>query len=298
MTNFEIVRRIGAGGFSTVYEAVDTQVDGRVALKVLRVDLSDERGRERFEREGRTMGRLREVDGIVSVYRTTYTTDGRPVIVMAYCPKGSLADRLRTDGPLDVERVKVLGTEIASALAVAHAHGIFHRDIKPENVLETQSGHFALSDFGIAAVDGYRGSTETASTLTPPHAPPERFTDTNGHEVSAAGDIYSLGSTLHMLLTGRPPFGTAREGGIAALAQRVMTDAPAPIDRDGMSPGLAAAIGKALAKDPRDRFVDARAFADALQLDEVVIASPASGVWPLNSFRIRPLTRPNVRSMR
>src|SRR4051794_18472808 len=152
VTGFEIVRRCGTGGFSSVYEAVD-ELGGTVALKVLRSDLADDRARARFERECRAMGRLRGDAGIVSVYRTTYTTDGRAVIVMELCPGGSLADRVTSSGPMPAGEVAQIGVDLAHALARAHAAGIFHRDIKPENVLGTTGDAYALADFGIAALE-------------------------------------------------------------------------------------------------------------------------------------------------
>lgn len=261
---FQVIRRIGSGGFATVYEAIQEDVQAPVALKVLAVDHADERVRARFERECRTMGRLRDQRGIVPVYQATFTADGRPVIVMAYMPGGSLLDRLRTHGVLSVDEVTRIGVTLARALQAAHDAGIHHRDIKPENVLLDRDGEPALADFGLATVDDLLTSTRTDASLTPPHAPPERFLATEDAD-PAAGDIYSLASTLHQLLTGRPPFGTSADGGLAALINRVIADPPPPITRPDITPELANAINLALAKDPADRPRTATAFAELLQ---------------------------------
>ena len=203
---FSVKRRIGVGGFATVYEAVQEDVQAPVALKVLAVDHTDERVRARFERECRTMGRLRDQRGIVPVYQSAFTSDGRPVIVMAYMPGGSLLDRLRSVGTLSVEEVTTIGVTLSRALQAAHDQGIYHRDIKPENILIDRDGQVALADFGLATVDDLLTSTRTDASLTPPHAPPERFLATEDANL-AAGDIYSLASTLYQLLTGRPLLG-------------------------------------------------------------------------------------------
>lgn len=262
---FEVVRRIGGGGFSTVYEAIQQDVRDSVALKVLTVDVGDARGRARFERECMSMGRLRGRRGIVPVYRAAFTSDGRPVIVMAYLPGGSLADLLATSGPLPVGEVVTIGCEVAAALDLAHEEGIYHRDVKPENLLIDRDGHVAVTDFGIAFVTDLAASTQTDSILTPPHAPPERFIVNPAGEDPAAGDVYSLASTLYELLAGRPPFGSAAEGGIASLVNRVLGQPPPPLPRSDVPLRLVRALERALAKQPAERYSSAREFAADLR---------------------------------
>ena len=150
---FTVVRRIGSGGYSTVFEAIQEDIGAPVALKILE-GAYDARGRSRFERECQSMGRLRDERGVVSVYRATYTSDQHPVIVMAYLPGGSLADRVKADGPMAVDDVMAVAHEICAALTAAHASGIYHRDIKPENILLDRFGRAALTDFGIATLAG------------------------------------------------------------------------------------------------------------------------------------------------
>ena len=282
---FSVKRRIGVGGFATVYEAVQEDVQAPVALKVLAVDHTDERVRARFERECKTMGRLRDQRGIVAVYQSAFTSDGRPVIVMAYMPGGSLLDRLRQAGTLSVEEVTTIGVTLSRALQAAHDQGIYHRDIKPENILIDRDGQVALADFGLATVDDLLTSTRTDASLTPPHAPPERFLATEDANL-AAGDIYSLASTLHQLLTGRPPFGTSSDGGLAALINRVIADPPPNIDRPDMTAGLANAIVLGLSKNPDDRPVSPAAFGELLAPGMIAQASTDPGLIPLPTDRV------------
>src|SRR3954447_12802221 len=224
---FTLVRRIASGGYSSVYEARQEDVDAPVALKVLE-GAYDDRSRVRFERECQSMGRLRDEAGIVTVYRATYTADGRPVIVMAYLSGGSLADRVADLGPLPVDTVLAIADTMTHALQAAHDAGIYHRDLKPENILIDRNGRPALTDFGIAKIAGEATSTETTASLTPAHAPPERYKSEGEPEDPVRGDVYSLASTLYTLLAGRPPHGTARDpGGIAGLMDRILYE-PVP----------------------------------------------------------------------
>ena len=282
---FNVKRRIGVGGFATVYEAVQEDVQAPVALKVLAVDHTDERVRARFERECRTMGRLRDQRGIVAVYQSAFTSDGRPVIVMAYMPGGSLLDRLRQAGTLSVEEVTTIGVTLSRALQAAHDQGIYHRDIKPENILIDRDGQVALADFGLATVDDLLTSTRTDASLTPPHAPPERFLATENANLGA-GDIYSLASTLHQLLTGRPPFGTSSDGGLAALINRVIADPPPTINRPDMTAGLTNAILLGLSKNPDDRPVSPAMFGELLAPGMIAQASTDPGLLPLPTDRV------------
>lgn len=263
---YRVVRKLGSGGFATVYEAVQEDLEAPVALKVLTVDPTDERLRARFERECRAMGRLRDQRGVVPIYRSAFASDGRPVIVMAYMPGGSLRDRLEAHGPFSAEEVVRLGVKVLTALDKAHAMGIFHRDIKPENILFGPDGEPALADMGIASVDGFMTGTRTEASLTPPHAPPEQFMGRSDStpEALVAGDVYSAASTLYQLLTGRPPFGTVADGGIAALIHRVVQDPPPPIERVDVPPQLNVALAQGLAKNPADRPRSAAALSEQL----------------------------------
>ncbi|MFM8972379.1 MAG: serine/threonine-protein kinase, partial [Actinomycetota bacterium] len=278
---FRVLRRLGEGGFATVFEAVQEDVDAPVALKVLSVDSSDARVRARFERECRAMGRLRSRSGIVPIYQAVFAADSRPVIVMGFMPGGSLLDRVRREGAPSVGEAVAWGARLGRALQAAHEVGIFHRDIKPENVLFDDEGQPALADFGIAIVDDLLASTRTEASLTPPHAPPERFLGSESPDL-VAGDVYSLASTLYQVITGRPPFGSVADGGLVAWVNRVVSDPVPPITRADVPAGVAETILAALAKDPTERPRSAAEF--AARLSEGFATSGAeSAVPPVSS---------------
>lgn len=258
---YTVRRSIGAGGFSTVYEATQDDIGSSVALKVLNVSIHDEAGTRRLAREYRSMGRLRDQAGIVPVYGTALTADGHAVIAMAFMPGGSLLDRIRRAGPLSGEDAERVALELSTALIAAHAAGIHHRDIKPENVLFDVHGHAALSDFGLATLEGIHDASATAASLSPRHAPPERFTgdDADGPVTS---DIYSLASTLFQAVTGAPPYGTSALGGIGGLITRVCSDPIPVIDRPDVPAGLRTAIEAGLAKSSTGRPATASEFRD------------------------------------
>lgn len=272
---YTVIRRIGVGGFASVFEATQDDIGAPVALKILTAGIGEAQAQRRLEREYRSMGRLRDLRGIVPVYGAASTAEGLPVIVMAYMSGGSLLDRITARGPLPADEVLHITEVICDALGAAHAVGIHHRDIKPENVLLDRYDEPALSDFGLATIEGMRDASQTAASLSPPHAPPEKFLG-DGVRDPVAADIYSLASTLHQLLTGRPPFGTSRDGGIASLILRITGDEPAAIDRPDVPAGLADAIRQGLAKDPAERPTSATAFRElALATPPTVDAAPS-----------------------
>lgn len=242
---------IGRGGFSTVYQAVQADLGRPVAIKVLDVGVNEEAARRRFERECRVVGVLNGVPGIASVYQSAYTADGRPCIVMEHMANGSLEEYVRANGPVLPRQALEVGEVIGAALASAHDRGVVHRDIKPGNVLISDSGNVALADFGISTVEHVASSSRTAASLSPPHAPPERFRGDPADERLA--DIYSLGSTVYFACTGRAPFGTSEEGGLSGLMDRVANHPPTPIGRDDLPSGLEELIVRMMAKDPSDR---------------------------------------------
>src|SRR3954447_5603187 len=156
---FSLGRRIGGSIHSSVYEALQDDVDAPVALKVLDV-AANEHARQRFAHEAQLMARLRGTRGIVPVFGSAATTDGRPVLVMAFFEGGSLADRLAADGPLPIDDCVGVARVVGTALAKAHRNGIIHGNIRPENVLFNRYGEAALSDFRVASVANELDTTE------------------------------------------------------------------------------------------------------------------------------------------
>lgn len=244
---FDDLAVLGIGGSATVYAGTDRRSGDRCALKVLSGAMGDTR---RFQRECGILTQISHIDGVVEVRQATFAEDGRPVIVMELLPGGTLSDRIRAD-PLAAFDVLTMGVKLAVALELAHRRGVFHRDIKPANVLFDATGQPALADFGIAVTEDQAASATTHRSLSPPHSPPERFNDA---EVDPRlGDIWSLASTLYTALSGRPPFGTAADGGLVGLATRVAEAPVPPLERDDLPHGLEVGLHAAMAKDPQHR---------------------------------------------
>lgn len=260
---YESIREIGRGGTAVVYSARAVESGERVAIKVVNAPLGDYATRRRFERELAALERFADLAGIVRVYGSVLTSDGRLGIVMEHMAE-SAAQRLRAEGPWAVDDVVTVGVVVARALDQLHRGGVVHRDIKPANLLIGADGTVALSDFDIALGAVAPASTLTVTSMTPSHAAPERLNGSD--DLGPAGDIWSLASTLFTLLEGSPPFGSAEDvGGVGELALRVETE-PVPSSRRGdVPPALWAVLERAMAKDPADRFASAGEFADALE---------------------------------
>lgn len=257
---------IGRGGFSVVYAATELAFQRRVAIKVLQGGADETR---RLHRESLALGALSGIPHVITPYSIVRTTDGRPALVLPLFPR-SLASTLRGGSRPAVDDVLRWGTQIATALDAAHARSIHHRDIKPENVLISDAGDAYLADFGIAAVDGLDAATVTVASLSPQHAPPERFLDQDVDP--AAGDRYSLASTTYTALSGHAPFGSAAKGGVLGLMNRVANDAVPPL---GGELGRADEVfAQALAKMPANRHSLAVEFMTALSSHFEASATP------------------------
>ncbi|HEX9342823.1 MAG TPA: serine/threonine-protein kinase, partial [Actinomycetota bacterium] len=285
---YEELEAVGRGGFATVYRARQERFDRTVALKVLAVDLVDERARRRFRRECLLAGRLSEHPNVVTVYDAGTTRAGRPFIAMEYCEAGSLADRLRQHGPLPLDEVLRTGVKLAGALAAAHEAGIIHRDVKQQNVLLSRFGEPALADFGVAAFANAAENSVVTDALTPVHAAPEVL---EGDPATAASDLYSLGSMLYALLAGGAPYARQAGEGIVPLLLRILEGEAPRIPRDDVPDRVMAFLRQAMSKDPAQRFGgDATAFGQRLQqlqaglglaVADLVRAAPAMAGPPL-----------------
>ena len=264
---YVIEREIGRGAAAVVYLAQDLRHGRRVALKVLHSELGAALGVERFLREIRTQARLQHPH-ILPLFDSG-SAAGRLFCTMPYVEGGSLRDRLRRDKQLPVETVAQLVTEVASALTYAHALGVIHRDIKPANILISGGGHALLTDFGIAyeiedggGRDRAKRITESGVTLgTPTYMSPEQ--SVGDEAVDSRSDVYSLAVVVYEMLAGAPPFTGPNPRAIMA---RRLTAAPPPLAavRPELPPGVEAAITRALARQPADRFDTAADFAVTL----------------------------------
>ena len=246
---------------AVVFLARDLKHDRQVAVKVLRPEISESLGPERFLGEIRVAARLTHPN-IIPVHDSG-EADGLLYYVMPFVAGESLQQRLHREGRLPMAAALRVVTEVADALDYAHAQGIVHRDVKPENIL-LEAGHAIVADFGIArAISAAGGRRTTAGVVvgTPEYMSPEQATA--DASVDARADVYSLGCVAYEMLAGRPPFtGTARAVIAAQVAQPstplsdALPDVPAHV---------AAAVTRALDKDPARRFASAGAFAAALE---------------------------------
>ena len=255
-----IVRRIGSGGMADVYCAEDTHLGRQVALKVLhRRFAQDQEFVERFRREASAAAGLQHPNVVGVFDRGRH--DGTYYIAMEHLPGQTLKEVVIEEAPLAQERVVDLGTQILQAAGFAHRHGVIHRDFKPHNVIVDEQGAVKVTDFGIARA-GASEMTETGSIMgTAQYLSPEQA---QGHAVTAASDLYSIGVMLYEMLAGRLPF----EGDSAvSVALKHLSEPPPPISqfRPDVSPALESVVMAALAKDPAHRWQSADDFAEALQ---------------------------------
>jgi eukaryotic-like serine/threonine-protein kinase len=258
-SRYRILRRIGSGGMADVYSAEDTHLGREVALKVLhRRFAQDQEFVERFRREASAAAGLQHPN-VVNVFDRG-RHDGTYYIAMEHLTGRTLKDIVGADAPLPQERVVELGSQILAAAGFAHRHGVIHRDFKPHNVIVDPAEHAKVTDFGIARA-GASEMTETGSIMgTAQYLSPEQA---QGHAVTAASDLYSIGVMLYEMLAGRLPF----EGDSAvSVALKHLSEAPPPISqfRPDVSPGLESVVMAALAKDPARRWQSADEFAAAL----------------------------------
>jgi serine/threonine protein kinase len=261
VAGISVLEVLGHGGFSVVYRGRQESVGREVALKVDNRMVRDDRDRRRFLRESHAAGRLSDHPNVISVFDAGITDDGRPYLVMELCTAGSLADRLRKDGPLPPPDVREVGVRIADALEAAHQAGVLHRDLKPANILVNRFGSPGLADFGLAAShDPTRQLSATLEALTPAYAAPEMF---RMERPTTAVDVYGLGATLYSLLSGRPPRWPA--DGYPSIATIIdLQNEPVP-DLPGVPSALIAVLRKAMANDPAERYESAAVFRDALK---------------------------------
>jgi tRNA A-37 threonylcarbamoyl transferase component Bud32 len=278
---YVIERELGQGGMATVYLAHDVRHDRKVALKVLRPELAAVIGAARFLQEIRTTANLQHPH--ILPLHDSGEAEGTAFYVMPFVEGENLRDRLTRERQLPVNEAIEIAREVADALEYAHGHGVIHRDIKPENIL-LHGGHALVADFGIALAvsksEGGTRMTETGMSLGTPHymSPEQAMGE---REITAKSDVYALGCVLYEMLCGEPPFAgpTAQ-----AIIARVLTEAPRSLmlQRRTIPPHVEAAVQKALAKLPADRFSTAAEFSAALVNPGFVgtVGTPAASAGP------------------
>ena len=258
----EAPEEIGVGGFATVYKAYQPSFRRTVAVKVLAALNLDEAAKDRFERECHAMGALSDHPNIVTVYGAGFASSGRPYLVMAFLPGGSLADRMEAGNLLNWQDASLIGVHLAGALETAHRAGVIHRDIKPGNVLMSAYGEAQLTDFGIARISGGHETRSGVITASMAHAPPEVL---DGQRPSVLADVYSLGSTIFELLYGVPAFQVEGDESMVPMLRRILTEAPPDLRQRGVPDSICRVIERSMAKDPDDRQQSAVEFGRELQ---------------------------------
>lgn len=267
------LRDLGAGGYSRVYLYEQHMPRREVAVKVMNADV-DGSSASRFEQEANLMARVSSHPAILSIYGAGVSGDGRPFLVMEYCPPPQLGMMLR-QGPLDVAEALGTAIQIAGAVETAHRAGIVHRDIKPANILFTSYRRPVLSDFGISVMSGPSDHDHELRGMSVPWAPPEQLV--GSRTVSPASDVYSLAATTYAMLTGHSPFEIAgASDDVYDLARRIVKDPLPPLGRPDVPPSLYRVLRIAMDKDPAHRYPSALALARALQQVEGELGLPTT----------------------
>lgn len=283
--NYELQRLLGEGGFAEVYLGEHIYLDTPAAIKVLKVQVEDDL--ELFRTEARTIARLVHPN-IVRVLEFGVEGDV-PFLVLDYASKGTLRQRYPPGTLLAIPTIVSYTRQVAEALQYAHNERIVHRDVKPENLLVGRNDEVLLSDFGIALMSRtLRGTQQKSAAGTPAYMAPEQIQ----MQPRPASDQYSLAVVVYEWLTGVLPF----NGSSAEIMAQQISNLPPPIRsiRPAISPAIEQVIMKALEKDPRQRYENVLAFAQALgqatlapaqqpsrqAILPTLAANPGSGVPP------------------
>ena len=250
---YEIIQLLGEGGMSYVYKANDKQLKRTVAIKTLKPNyVQQEKFVERFKREAQTAANLNHPN-IVQIF--DWGIGDEPFFVMEYIEGNTLTSIIAKRRTISLNDVLFIGAQVSSGLQAAHSKGLVHRDIKPGNIMITPEGKVKVTDFGIVSLQNEESDiTKTGSILgTASYISPEQA---QGKPVSKESDLYSLGTVLYELITGRAPF----EGDTPiATATKHITDKPEKLSvfRPDIPKGIENAVLKLLHKYPKDRFKNA-----------------------------------------
>jgi serine/threonine protein kinase/Tfp pilus assembly protein PilF len=260
VSHYRLLSRLGAGGMGEVYLAEDTQLDRKVAIKLLPPEsTADEQAKKRLVREAKAAAKL-DHPNICSIYEID-EENNHSFIVMQYVEGETLAGRMKRS-PLEFHEALDIAVQVADGLAEAHSRGIIHRDIKPQNIMITTRGQAKIMDFGLAKVVEQRSAVEseaeTQSLLTEPgtivgtvpYMSPEQI---RGEPLDTRSDIFSFGAVLYEMVSGRQPFAV---GSAAATFSAILTREPAPLARFSTdAPAeLQRIISKALRKNREERY--------------------------------------------
>jgi hypothetical protein len=291
---YVVRRRIGSGGFATVWLAYDEQLDSPVAVKVLADNWTeDSQVRRRFIEEGRFLRKV-ESPYVVSVYDAGELDDGRPYLVMSYADQGTLADRLEVEGLTPAQALEVV-RQVGDGLQALHERGVLHRDVKPANVLfRTVEDRGRPTVRAMVADLGLGKALDVSSRLTmiagtPSFVAPEQA---QGEPLDARADQYSLAALTFLLLSGRPPYSHA------SLAAAAAPPPPPPLSTPERPypRAVEAVVRRGLSADREARWPDVASYVDALTaaLATEVPSDPSPGWLPSDPDLTRPGARPTA----
>src|SRR5947209_6243941 len=250
---YEVLQEVGRGGMGVVLKALDPGLHRVCAIKVLAPQLAvSGTARKRFTREARAAAAVQH-ENVVTIHAVE-EFKGLPYLVMQYIAGPSVQQRIAADGPLPVADILRIGFQTAAGLAAAHAQGLIHRDVKPANILlENGVGRVKLTDFSLArAIDDASVTQSGVVTGTPPFMAPEQA---RGEPLDHRADLFSLGSVLYAMCTGRPPF----RGGSLDVLRKVSEEQPLSIRmlNPEIPTWLEAIVMKLMAKKPEERYQSA-----------------------------------------
>jgi serine/threonine protein kinase len=262
LEGYEVTGVIGAGAMGVVLKAIDSALDRIVAIKVMATHIaSHATARKRFAREAKAVAAVLHPN-VIPIHAVS-NSGAIPFLVMAYIRGGSLQKRIDREGALTTAEILRIGSQVAAGLAAAHDQGLVHRDIKPENILLDEGvERVTLTDFGLArSVDDVSITQQGTITGTPQYMSPEQA---RGEFLDQASDLFSLGSVLYTLCTGRVPF---RADTSLSVMRKIVDDEPVPIlELNPEIPGwLCDIIAQLMAKNKTDRFKSARDVHDLLE---------------------------------
>jgi serine/threonine protein kinase len=267
------IRPLGSGGFADVFLYEQDMPRRSVAVKVLPSDVRDPDLLRMFNAEADVLAHLSAHPSIVTVYQAGISADGRPYIVMEYCP-GSLAQRYRVER-IPVPEVLSTGVKMASALESAHRAGLVHRDVKPSNILITTFGTPVLADFGIASALARQTADEVLAMSVPWSAPEVVAEQTAG---TISSEVWSLGATVYSLLAGHSPFERLERGQNTReqLRRRIARASYTEIARADVPRSLQTVLARTMSRDARDRHASAIEVGEALRAVQAELGLPVT----------------------
>lgn len=259
--NYRVLSQIGQGGMGTVYQAEDERLGRKVAIKILnRSLLANQREMERFQSEAKIQANLNNAN-VVTLYGFEPYKDSY-CMIMEYVEGRTLADLIRTIGPLPTHIVVMISKQVLEGLSAAHRQGVIHRDLKSSNIMLTRDGVAKVMDFGIAKVEGGKSLTASGALVgTVFYMSPEQV---RGETLDARADLYSFGIIMFELLTGRVPFKDGSEFSI--MINQVQMPPPPPTQLLPAIPSdIENVVLRCLNKRPEDRFQNAGEVLAALE---------------------------------